>query len=282
MYLNNVSVTWKLSLVITGLLLGVLPVQAATTYNFTSGPIYVGELQDTGQNKVQTDPGLLQYPSPLGSPGVYIGSPLSASLSFGSPLAPNSVTPLHAESGGLSLLAPAKGGVQGYSADAGYIVPITSDIKQYLAGTAGNISTYNHYSTVDGQITTDASGSISAWNLSFVLQGGNDVLGLDNSTSPPTLLNGFPTFHQQAVLNISSNPASPMIFSNVVALNGLPHTDDFPFNGADTAFVDQGGVQFRYYSQVTGTVPEPETWAMMLAGLGLLGWQRRRLKSSLA
>ena len=122
----------------------------------------------------------------------------------------------------------------------------------------------------------------------YTLYGGDSstFLAVDKSTNLPTPPNVFPFSQQDATVSISSNPASPVTLSNVVALNGEPHTGNFSFNGSDTAFVDQGSVQFRYYTQEAGTfvsaVPEPETWAMMLIGLSLLGWRARRLKKSLA
>ena len=124
---NNICRTF---LVITGTLIGSLSAQASTTYNFISAPVYLGELQNSGQNEVQTNPGLLQSPnSPLTSPPIYIGSPITAYLSFTSPLAPNSTTPIHLESGGFNLLGPTKGGLEGYWA-GGSMVPISNDINQ--------------------------------------------------------------------------------------------------------------------------------------------------------
>jgi hypothetical protein len=287
-FTNISNNTCRTFLVIIGTLIGSLSVHASTTYNFTSAPVYLGELLNSGQNEVQTAPGLLQSPnSPLTSPPIYIGSPITAYLSFTSPLAPNSTTPIHLESGGFNLLGPTKGGLDGYWA-GGSIVPISNDINQYVAGSSVDTVKYDHYSAVDGQVTTDASGKISAWTLDYTLYGGDSstFLTIDKSTNLPTPPNVFPFSQEDATVSISSNPASPVTFSNVVALNGEPHTGDLTFNGADTAFVDQGSVQFRYYTQEAGTflpvVPEPETWAMMLIGLSLLGWRVRRLKNSLA
>ncbi len=168
------------------------------------------------------------------------------------------------------------------------MVPISNDINNYVAGSSVDTVKYDHYSAVDGQVTTDTNGKISAWTLGYTLYGGDSstFLTVDKSTNLPTPPNVFPFSQQDATVSISSNPASPVTLSNVVALNGEPHTGNFSFNGSDTAFVDQGSVQFRYYTQEAGTfvsaVPEPETWAMMLIGLSLLGWRARRVKKSLA
>jgi hypothetical protein len=275
--------TYRIFLVAIGSLICSLPAKASVTYEFTSKPIFVGSAisGQTGQREVQTNPGLLQ--SSFGfPPPVSINSPVTASFTLASPLAPNSITPLHLESGGFNLLGPTQGGLQSYSA-AGIssIYPITSDITTYQSGTDGRtVFDYARYSALNGQVTTDGSGHISAWNLNFILydDGHGGGIRLDQSTNPPTILNGFP-FDQDALLSISSNPASPKSFTNVISLNGVPNTNDFNFNGADMAFEDRGNVRFTYYTQQPGSiVPEPESWAMMMAGLGLLGWQIRRLK----
>ncbi|PTR13634.1 putative secreted protein with PEP-CTERM sorting signal [Nitrosospira sp. Nsp2] len=288
MSLTNISNnTCRTFLVIVGTLIGSLSAQASTTYNFTSAPVYLGELQNSGKNEVQTTPGLLQSPnSPLTSPPIYIGSPITAYLSFTSPLAPNSTTPIHLESGGFNLLGATKGGVEGYWA-GGSIVPISNDINNYVAGSSADAVKYDHYSAVDGQVTTDASGQISAWTLNYTLYGGDSstFLTVDKSTNLPTPPNVFPFSQEDATVSISSNPASSVSLPNVVTFDGQPYSGSFTFNGADTAFIDQGSVQFRYYTQEAGTflpvlpaVPEPETWAMMLAGLSLLGWRARRAR----
>ncbi len=42
------------------------------------------------------------------------------------------------------------------------------------------------------------------------------------------------------------------------------------------AIVPSGGMLLLENGSLTPAVPEPETWAMLLAGLGLLGWRARR------
>ena len=279
MNLTDISgYTYRTFLVITGTLIGSFSAQASTTYQFSSTPVYVGEIQNTGRNEVQTTPG----PLPGGPPVFIGGAPLTASLSFASPLAPNSTTPIHLESGGFNLLGQTKGGLEGYSAGVVSEYPITSDINQYLRGSFNNIFDYIRYSAVDGLVITDATGRISDWNLNFTLydNGNGEGITLDQSTNPPTIVNGF-SFLTDAVLSISSNPAIPITFSNVVALNGEPHTGSYSFNGADTVFADHGDLQYRYYTAQPGSivlVPEPETWAMMMVGLSLLGWRAGRVK----
>ncbi len=65
------------------------------------------------------------------------------------------------------------------------------------------------------------------------------------------------------------------------------HVDELaPFNGMMMSYSTGTGLGTRDFSDVevgmlmdlgyTGVVPEPETYAMLLAGLGVLGWARRR------
>src|SRR5688500_13091064 len=136
------------------------------TYNITTQPVYVGEVLTSSGNEVQTNPGVLNFSN---SPPVLIGSSLTATLTFASPLASNSITPVHLESGGFNLQGATQGDLQSYSAGIS-IYPITSDINTYLTGSdGGTVFNYSRYSAVDGQVTTDASGHISAWNLNFLL-----------------------------------------------------------------------------------------------------------------
>ncbi|SFN66263.1 PEP-CTERM protein-sorting domain-containing protein [Nitrosospira briensis] len=261
-----------------GLWAGTLPVQASVVYEFKSAPFAVGWVQNLSQYEVKTTEGFL----PGGT--VNIGDPLTASLTFASPLAPNSTIQLSAESGGFDFMGrPNQGNVEAYSTQVS-LYPITSDINAYLSGSAGTVSSYDRYSSLDGEVTTDATGNISEWNLNFTLydDGSGGGFMLDHATNPPTIINGLPS-SVDGLLSISSNPALPLTVSNVVSINDVPQDPpvSFDFNGADTAFVDPGLGQYRYYTEGPGSmvlVPEPESWAMIMAGLGLLGWKTRRLK----
>ncbi len=213
--------TYRIFLVAIGLLIGSVPAKASVTYEFTSKPIFVGAAisGQTGQTEVQANPGVLQ--SSFAFPPVSIGSPVTFSFTLASPLAPNSITPLHLESSQFKCLGPTQGGLQGYSAAGISSTPITNNITTYQTGwDGGTVFDYKRYSALNGQVTTDGSGHISAWNLNFVLydDGRGGGIRLDQSTNPPTILNGFP-FDQNALLSISSNPASPKSFTNVVSLN---------------------------------------------------------------
>ena len=155
----------------------------------------------------------------------------------------------------------------------------------YEAGSAGNDTQYIRYSAVDGHVTTDANGSISAWKVDFTLyddgNGGGITLHKED-TQPPTIVGGFP-FAQDSMLSISSDPIGPMTITGDKFLNGKPYSPNFNFNATDMAFEDRGSLLFKFYTEqpgsFTSTIPEPETWAMMMVGLGLLGWQTRRRKN---
>jgi hypothetical protein len=63
-------------------------------------------------------------------------------------------------------------------------------------------------------------------------------------------------------------------FSNLNLNGALINT------GGNVQFVS--GAQIPTFSPFTVPIPEPETYAMLLAGLGLLGWVGRRRKQKAA
>lgn len=86
---NSLSHPYRNLLTIISFLMVIpLPVQGSVIYQFQSAPIAVGILQRGTSHEVQTTPGFF-FGAPF--PGsVSIGDPLIASLTFASPLAPNS------------------------------------------------------------------------------------------------------------------------------------------------------------------------------------------------
>jgi hypothetical protein len=261
------------ALIPIGLLIGALPAQAAMTYNFRSAPISVGTVLNLGGTEVQTV-------GPFN-----IGDPQTASLTFESPLAANSNIQISAESGGFDFVGSEnQGGLIAYSA-FGLPIPITSDINQYLTGApiGDQLSVYR-YSSLEGSVTTNDIGNISTWDLRFTLY--DDPIGqehrflIDRVTNTIDQTPGF----TDAFLAISSNAPTSQTITNVAALNGEAYDQNdhtFTFDGADTVFIDPGTPQYTFYTSQPGvmvTIPEPETWGMMMAGLGLLGWRIRNLK----
>lgn len=266
---------YRNSLIGFGLLMGSIPAYAITTYQFETSPVSVGVGVD--QNAITDTPGsFVTRESPI-----RIGDKLSASLTFASPLAPSHTTHLSAESGGFDLIGnngPTQGNVEAYSTSVVYLHPITSDLNQYHPFGS---SLYDRYSTLDGDVTTDASGKISAWDLTFTLLKANGGAPFGISTNPPGFV-GDPPSQVSAYLHINSNPNSHTTIHNVSSINEVSQAPgtNYSFNGKDTAFLDSafpGVGQYRFYT--TSPIPEPSTWALMIAGLGLLGgWQQRRLR----
>jgi PEP-CTERM motif len=61
---------------------------------------------------------------------------------------------------------------------------------------------------------------------------------------------------------------------------GLEFYEDFDdVAGAADGVWNSGTLTFGYTPVTTAPVPEPETYALMLAGLGVLGWTARRRKA---
>lgn len=280
MSLNNVrnNICKKL-LIAIGLLMATLPVQASVVYNFTSAPISVRALLDPAGNEVQT----------IGP--FDIGDPQTASLTFESPLAPNSRTQLSSESGGFDFIGePNQGGLTGYSAP-GFPIPITSDIRPYTASDDGTMLSVFRYSSLEGDVTTDERGNISSWDLAFTLfdrpsldptDPGGFVIDRDMNTMTP--IGG----NVDALLSISSDPAEPLTITDVVALNGvdarrdvngdgIPDPISYDFDQRDSAFRDPGfGYQVTFYTEQPGSfepinqVPSPGTLPLLM--LPLVGW----------
>jgi hypothetical protein len=60
-------------------------------------------------------------------------------------------------------------------------------------------------------------------------------------------------------------------------------TETGSYTAIVSAFMGSGAFPQGTYSVSVALVPEAETWAMMLVGMGLVGWQlRRKVKSSAA
>jgi hypothetical protein len=269
--LNN---KYRKLLIAISLLMSSLPVQASVIYNFTSAPISVGEEQlGTGERVVQDEPGLFGLQE--------IGRSQTASLTFASPLAPNLTNfPLYAESGGSNFIGgPNQGGLEAYLAPGFFPKPITSDINVYLEGSGGTVLLFDRYSSLTGEVTTDASGNIVAWDLAFNLyfDSADGAFTLDTATN---VFNEFGSRNIAALLDISSDPALPQTIGNVVQINGVPQPEGstYNFNEADTAFTEGflSDTQFRYYTSQLGSfapvnqLSTPST--LPLLGTALLSW----------
>ena len=63
-------------------------------------------------------------------------------------------------------------------------------------------------------------------------------------------------------------------------VNGVNTLDFFVTNEYHGLSFDPTGIRVEFLSSNVAAVPEPATWAIMLAGLGILGGARRRLRTS--
>lgn len=124
-----------------------------------------------------------------------------------------------------------------------------SAMKQTLTGAAGLYQLSFWYSARPNTGLTN--------DLQFTLDG----------SSPVTLLSGV------------SNNTSNHIWQNYTALFNFDGSGDLTFYAAGV--FDTYGGSLDKISFTTAPIPEPETYAMMLAGLGLLGAMTRRRKQKL-
>lgn len=253
------------SVSMVALSLAAIPAQADVIYNFTSEIFNV-------QKEVNNPEGT------IGATGNWFSR--RASLTFSAPLAANTTT--HLDYKPLDFVDPAlrHGNLTGYHAQAGQVVftPITSDISAYITSESETDFYIDHYSSVIGDITTDASGNISDWDLTFQLykNAGATINKATYVSTPAIFVCNVNTF-----LHISSISAvDTAFFANI--FNGAPFNADYHFNTGDEMFEDYGGYsQFHYYTAEPGhftqtnTVPLPAiTWLFCSALPGL--WLTRR------
>ncbi|MEW5769005.1 MAG: alkaline phosphatase D family protein [Pseudomonadota bacterium] len=123
---------------------------------------------------------------------------------------------------------------------------------------------------------------VATQNLMFqgILSGlittyGYDPLGLDGSGIPATLLQG--SWTAASTYGWSEFEIDPVSHALKVTTYGVPYYDE-TFANAHPDVV--AGLSPQVVSQFqVAAVPEPETYAMLLAGLGLVGWAARRRKA---
>jgi hypothetical protein len=73
--------------------------------------------------------------------------------------------------------------------------------------------------------------------------------------------------------------AAGLVYSSTQALTAGTYTLTLSGSAASTPPIQNGSVRYDVaYTAVASPVPEPETYALMLAGLGVVGWAARRRK----
>jgi hypothetical protein len=256
--------------------------RANVIYQYTSAPAGVSQDLENGRTVVATDPNLID-----GTFGAPFGGRWTASLTFASALVPNSTTPLHAESGDLGLTGiSAKGGVLHYlGTGLGNNLKIVDDISEYgpdgpLAGTLLILN----YSELGGNVTTDAAGNISAWDLSYTLHrvtapGGQVNFGGLVWVGPDPKPVGFedPSLSNvEMLLGLSSASSLRTIFAdNLNNVEKVPALQN-DFTVYDDAFWDRGISQVHFFTEGAGSfttiqqAPSPGTLALLAAAA--LAW----------
>lgn len=134
---------------------------------------------------------------------------------------------------------------------------------------AGSAGLFNNYGAFGGVTTLTMDGG-----------GPFDVLSIDLAplsthfpgpyTAGPTTVSFIGNIHgsgtvTQSFTTLSSLAFSNFTFSGFTNLDSLVWSQDSPWHQFDNV-------------SVTASIPEPETYAMLLAGLGLLGFAARRRK----
>lgn len=152
--------------------------------------------------------------------------------------------------------------------------PVTFDAGSTIdtaAGFAGNVTSSGAFGLASGTFPSNIEATLSSSYNAVGLVFGND----DTCCS-----NGF-----NARLSVFNG--ATLIGSVIVAANMNDFADQFIGLSSTTAFnrvtIDYSGASlynfiddFRLGSAATGAVPEPATWALMLAGFGGIGYAMRR------
>ena len=116
------------------------------------------------------------------------------------------------------------------------------------------------------------------FQASFTLGGNNPTRSSDDFTATP-LVNCNVTCYSS--LDVNADYTSRLIPGGRITLSAASYFDDeqaYDFT-ADTA---DGSLDSFTITDYAGAVPEPASWAMLIAGFGLVGAVNRRRRSTLA
>jgi hypothetical protein len=147
----------------------------------------------------------------------------------------------------------------------------SSDYRQIVAAdgwfTEAPNSPWAHTFKVDTVSSTYTFDSYKQYNLPSTLRGAWLQSSTDSSVIMPDISWDFSTV---------PNPAFPVL----VTASSPPDTDDcgcLPWAWYNNSVNGNGRALVLTVTPLsTSPVPEPETYAMLLAGIGMMGWMRRR------
>lgn len=128
--------------------------------------------------------------------------------------------------------------------------------------------TMNGQFSFDDTLLTDATEWLPLSSFSFKLGGQTYTLtGNELATAAATFSNGQLLGVSAVAMNVGTHD-----FNFVDGSFGAP----FVFYTSSSVATDFGAANLSF----TAAVPEPETYALMLGGLGLVGWMARRRKTA--
>lgn len=113
-----------------------------------------------------------------------------------------------------------------------------------------------------------AAGAVMDVPLSFTMPGGSTLTLADITGLTASLYNGF---------NAGGSMISTQGPNDYLSMSGVLDPGSYSLKIAGTG-TGMGGAGYYTYTAFAQAVPEPESYAMFLAGLGLLGAAARRRK----
>jgi len=146
-----------------------------------------------------------------------------------------------------------------------------------------NANNKNTCSLSDVAMAVDCKGSFAGNNEGNSTPGADDTLSFINSTwgfsfTAPTNVNLGGTFAGEFVLALKAGAKKGESGFALYKIDGGAGISSLTFSTA--ALGDKGLSHATVYGSPLAAVPEPETYAMLLAGLGVMGFLARRRNAS--
>ncbi len=140
--------------------------------------------------------------------------------------------------------------------------------------------TFDDGGTASGIFSTDSvTGSLLSWDVTTTGSSGNHYLSGAAGDGHIDLVNGFELLDTDLIFAFP--PSLPSLRSYQFRFEFL-NPLNFPGGNPIVAGMEGGRTTLSGIATSVSAVPEPETYAMMLAGLGLLGFAARRRKQAQA